>query len=345
MKPTLQRLLDVSRQHWPFTMKHLHAKRMEPLARRLPPVSGLILERRMHDPTSACDLSIRAARDDGMMAWFASARSGEGLPRHWMAEPLWQRILDFYGRCVTCASHSAIETTWLEFDEATFEADIPIPCFFFNCRPDASPADSQMLASILTPLTGWQWPEAMHASVRAALSALPKGGGLRNVGTMLSRDEASSFVRLCLQMPCRTVAGYLDALGLKMGEEEGFGTGSFCPPGATVTVNLDVGREISAAYSVEVALEEETSWAALESHFSKGAWYHPRVLDEVGLWEGCSMDLERLDGEGVSICYAPTKPFFYLQRPNHIKWAFSEGGEPLESKVYLYLGFGWVGSF
>ena len=79
MHQSLSTQLETSRNLWPPHMVAAHASKVDRLAKRLPQASGVIFERRMHDPFAPCDLSIRASREDGMIDFLGSEKGTRAL--------------------------------------------------------------------------------------------------------------------------------------------------------------------------------------------------------------------------------------------------------------------------
>src|SRR6185369_7079715 len=82
--------------------------RMTAATRRLPPLSGAILECRLDEGAPGLDLSVRARVDDGGRALLAGRPLASG--------PVWRRIARFSAlwRDERSPLHRAVENVWLE---------------------------------------------------------------------------------------------------------------------------------------------------------------------------------------------------------------------------------------
>jgi hypothetical protein len=295
--------------------------RMAAATRRLPPLSGAILECRL-EGAPGLDLSVRARVDDGGRALLA----GRALP----SGPVWRRIARFAAlwRDERSPLNRAVENVWLELDDPGAGGAPPAPCFFFDVRGAAPAEVGGVAAAGLSILAGEVFSQAARNRLEELLQRLPPGAAAYYFGALLPRTPRA--LRFCPRVPLAALAGYLVAIG--GGEERCREIAStvreIAGPGVEeVVLSLDVEPTVSGlpvSLGVEVKPACEAGWTGLLARLVAGGLGSPSRREALALWTE------------ISAAVAPGGPSI-VRRFNHVKLVF--GPRPA-AKVYLYAGFG-----
>lgn len=146
--------------------------------------------------------------------------SGNMLLRN---HPVWQRIYDFVGIWSDQNSllHQYIHNIWLEFDMGSASTEVPVPSLFFGLRNSNTPGyegglDPAKLPEVclkaLTLLKGNLLPASTARKLASAIDALPPGGNIGFVGSMLARNV--NAYRLIVQgLDPQGISLYLKEIG------------------------------------------------------------------------------------------------------------------------------------
>jgi hypothetical protein len=301
--------------------------RMAAATRRLPPLSGAILECRL-DGAPGLDLSVRARVDDGGRALLA----GRPLP----SGPVWRRIARFatLWRDERSPLNRAVENVWLELDDPGAGGAQPAPCFFFDVRGAAPAEVREVAAAGLSILAGKVFSRAARKRLEELLQRLPPGAAAYYFGALLPRTPRA--LRFCPRVPIGALAGYLVAIGGIGAREERCReianvVQEIAGPGVfEVVLSLDVETTASigavGAIGVEVKPACEAGWPGLLARLVAGGLGSPARRDALALWTE------------LSAAAAPGGPSI-VRRFNHVKLVFGPRPRPA-AKVYLYAGFG-----
>jgi hypothetical protein len=319
--------------------------RLKAAASMLPPLPGILLECQLDNKSADADLCVRATSTDGGREILAGQHLQYRLPEHWLDQRAWQCVSAFSQEWTNPHSelYRYIETTWLEFDYATLQRVVPIPCFFV-CFPALSKdADKKLLTTALSLLISKQVRDAITPCLTFALDCLPDSGTIFSVGSMYSRQ--TDALRLCLSMPVRDVPGYLVSMGMGEAATHLCSLLELIEVCATrIDLDLDVGNVIGTTIGIEARPDNPDQWPLLlhqlvTSRLCFESKYHAMLA-----WPGFSETMRGSDLSQIRIqAIAPGvehDDIVFVRRLNHVKFVY-RGQQSFDVKGYLYAGYGW----
>lgn len=287
------------------------------LAGRLPArLSGFFgLECRLGEAAPVADILFRVDAPDERAA-LAELDPAPG-------DPVWRRL-----RAFAAAWPGPAERLWLEFDTAA--GPTLLPSVFFGAR-----RMGDWVFDALAGIRGEALPPATIACFGRCRDALPEGGEIFQIGTMLSRPEA--FLRLCVRgVAHEAVRPWLASVGWDGADDAvaAFLDGELARMG-TIRLGLDVTDRVAPRLGFECAVPPERLAAFVALLEAEGlclpgkgrgllAWpglVHARLGR--GWWPA---DLAAQAGDGVSSAM--------LRTIHHIKIAVGADGRR-EAKGYL----------
>lgn len=147
----------------------------------------------------------------------------EGYSDIFLKDVHWRKLLQF---CKLWDGNDhvlekIIANVWFEFDDCQMKQDLPGACFFFSptrLHKRIFPGlgkDSEAIQWLFDPvlhiLAGHFLTERLKNRSQACIDALPRNGGIFQIGIMLPRNLER--LRVCTTMPFNEYPEYLDRIG------------------------------------------------------------------------------------------------------------------------------------
>jgi hypothetical protein len=299
------------------------------------------LEFRLASGVDQVDLTFPVLREDRDVIVAMGRDKAAGA---WLREdPVWERIWQF---CCRWADPETllgqhVSLLWFELDVKGQhpERELPVPGIFIGFNPETTihvvvEAWGQILADVLTSLTGSPPGQTIRDSFELSVRSLPVGAFVQYIGLMLSRG--GGIVRFVIgNLSGAEMPRYLETVGWP-GEPgaladtlEGLTTssGRCLHPGAR-TLQFDVGGDVLPRIGLEYALDRSVQ---VDRRVKETAFLQHLVERDLCAPEKRNA-LLTLPGETVApwgdICHLG-----HVRQIHHVKVAL-ELERPLEAKAY-----------
>jgi SAM-dependent methyltransferase len=335
---------------WPYLPRQLVSEAciqtIQSTTRGLPGTlsTTFLFETRLGDPAAWVDFGWRIDRSS-LGHRILAGQSAESLPERFLRRASWTRLSDFARRWADASSslHERVSDIWLELDLAGRGARAAIPSVYCGA--------GGWLPDELALLRGRELSAEVVARVAACQEALPPGGGVFQVGVMLSRAEDG--VRLILRgIPPLALPDYLERSGWGQAPA-GLATLLDIAAGFALHPNLclDVGRTFGRTIGLECSAHRigpnaPARWPELLDGLVRRGLCRPEKA--VALLEWASLARGTLCiGEWPEHLRSAASPPLAGEQPavyrnlSHLKLVCYTDGR-LEAKAYLAAHYVWM---
>jgi hypothetical protein len=333
-----------------FIEPHLPRQLISPQAFYAVKTIGSLLPDAMSAYYLECRLGARSSRVDFLTCAFASTGGREilagqnetvDLPDIVLRHSLWAPLRDFFTLWTEPKSslYGQVPLIWLEFDNDSFSAQIPLPSLLFCLDPGYLERQTQsrqrshlntqpypqFIDSAIGLLFGYPLPSQIKHRLTNCFDALPIDGRIIHLSVMLSRQPC--VVKVNVSLPKDQLLTYLTRVGWPgaRAEIENILT-TFCSCIDTVRIDLSVGDTISGMIGVEFfsppSFDDSRRQFLLDLCAEKGLCT-PEKRDALSMWPGWTR--ERFCGDSI---LTRLRRFLDIKIVSH-----PEG--PLEAKGYL----------
>jgi hypothetical protein len=267
-------------------------------------------------------------------------------------EPVWLRLAAFFRQW---AAHDefGIANLWLEFDlvGSRVGAPLPVPSLFVGPRDELQNGEDLRAENLVGALDRLVADDAGRcAALRRALTALPPGGRLFQLGVMLGRPDPG--LRLCVSgLLAPEIDGFLDRLGCPDADgSRATLLGSLAPITADVRLGLDArGTQVMPRIGMELRGGEGAAaagrWQGIIEFLLARGLAEPAQLTALGAWWGLQHSRLLKQDWPATLDTHPSRPSespagAIWRSVHHVKLAWAPR-TPLAAKAYLAARLVW----
>lgn len=233
------------------------------VARSLPVIPAAGFECTLDDSSGFVDFAICASVSNGGREILAGKNPSYRVSERLLGHPAWMCIRDLAIHWGNPHSplHDPLVQVWLEFDLKDGPCPFPVPSVHLSFKDSWCKRSGQEYIAVLEAvyrLLPNGFPSTVHwENVRRCIGALPASADLRHVGLLLSRRTRTTRLVFC-NFPSQELRSYLAAVSLQVAANE-------LPDivlnvvrlADVLSLNLDVGDEISLRIGLEMHFEKE----------------------------------------------------------------------------------------